>query len=408
MSWSLVADSPVYGQSEVARAVPAAHQKAPLDAPQNTPQVARKNIPQATPQAPQKEAAETRPLLQAEEPRAQVELDETRAHLRETEGKQRDALEELRGIQEALALTSGQIEHTGERLIHIQTELVETQSKLSEAQARLTLDRKRLARRIVAARRSGDGGYLGVALGARDFQDFLQREEFISRVLRSDMELIRSVRERIAEVEAKEAEIERQRALQGELMASLNAQREAQTQDLARQKAVYDRLEGERSELEAMIARQERDSESVRSMLQPGNRASEELRGAEAEWTGGLILPVAGRMTSRFGRRFHPVLHVWKLHTGVDFGVPTGTAVHAAAGGVVVHSGWLGAYGNAVVIDHGGGVSTLYGHCSSLSVRTGQSVTAGEVISYSGSTGYSTGPHLHFEKRVNGSPVPPL
>lgn len=106
--------------------------------------------------------------------------------------------------------------------------------------------------------------------------------------------------------------------------------------------------------------------------------------------------------------RFHPILKKTKLHTGVDFACPSGTSVKAAASGTVIMAGWMGAYGNAVVIDHGGGVSTLYGHNSRVACRAGQEVKQGQVIAYSGSTGWSTGPHCHFEVRRNGVPVNPF
>ena len=96
------------------------------------------------------------------------------------------------------------------------------------------------------------------------------------------------------------------------------------------------------------------------------------------------------------------------LHPGIDIGVPTGTPIHAAAAGTVIYCGWMSGYGNLVMIDHGGDLATLYGHQSRIAVSCGESVTQGQVIGYSGCTGFCTGPHVHFEVRVNGSPVDPL
>ncbi|NMC81398.1 MAG: M23 family metallopeptidase, partial [Armatimonadetes bacterium] len=110
----------------------------------------------------------------------------------------------------------------------------------------------------------------------------------------------------------------------------------------------------------------------------------------------------------RFGMRFHPILHRYKLHTGVDIAAPTGTPVFAAAAGEVVHAGYWGAYGNAVIIDHGGGVTTLYGHLSRINCRVGATVNKGQHVGAVGNTGWSTGSHLHFEKRRNGQPVSPM
>ena len=119
-------------------------------------------------------------------------------------------------------------------------------------------------------------------------------------------------------------------------------------------------------------------------------------------------LPVAGRITSPFGYRFHPILHTMKLHTGVDIAAPIGTPVFAVGAGMVVWAGRRGGYGNAVIIDHGGGKATLYGHMSAVLVRSGQTVAGRQQIGRVGSTGISTGPHCHFEVRINGVPVNPL
>ena len=116
----------------------------------------------------------------------------------------------------------------------------------------------------------------------------------------------------------------------------------------------------------------------------------------------GFIWPVHGVLTSGYGWRWG------RMHEGIDLAVGVGTPVVAAAAGTVIVAGWLGGYGNLVVVDHGNGVSTAYGHNTSVTVGVGQSVAQGQLISYSGNTGHSTGPHLHFEVRINGAPVDPL
>jgi murein DD-endopeptidase MepM/ murein hydrolase activator NlpD len=119
-------------------------------------------------------------------------------------------------------------------------------------------------------------------------------------------------------------------------------------------------------------------------------------------------LPVRGRLSSRFGMRYHPILHRNKVHTGDDLAASRGTPIHAAKDGTVLYAGWTKGYGNTVIIDHGNGVTTLYGHASKTVARAGQHVKGGDYIANVGSTGYSTGPHLHFEVRKNGKPVNPL
>ena len=120
-----------------------------------------------------------------------------------------------------------------------------------------------------------------------------------------------------------------------------------------------------------------------------------------------MIWPVSGEITSPFGWRTHPIFGSSRFHSGLDIGADYGVPIVAAQSGVVIEAGWIGGYGNTVMIDHGGGIVTLYGHNQSLAVDVGQSVAQGQVISYCGSTGNSTGPHCHFEVRLNGEPVSP-
>jgi len=117
---------------------------------------------------------------------------------------------------------------------------------------------------------------------------------------------------------------------------------------------------------------------------------------------------VVGEVTSGFGYRIHPIFNVRRMHTGIDIDADTGDPIKAASGGTVVSAGWRGGYGKCVVIAHSGGLATLYGHMSEIKVSVGQAVKKGQVIGKVGSTGYSTGPHLHFEVRVNGDCVDPL
>ena len=154
-------------------------------------------------------------------------------------------------------------------------------------------------------------------------------------------------------------------------------------------------------EVEGELTALEREQDKIEAAI----RAAQQAGG---EKLGSLRWPVSGSVSSPFGYRTHPISGVRKLHTGVDISVGSGVKIVAAGKGVVILASWYGGYGHTVVIDHGGGLSTLYAHQSSLAVSVGQSVAAGDVIGYVGSTGYSTGPHLHFETRDFGVPVDPM
>ena len=173
--------------------------------------------------------------------------------------------------------------------------------------------------------------------------------------------------------------------------------KEAEQQELLDQ-AIYDRDTSERAYEELMAA-----SEEVANMIRRSNMS---YSGAPAG-SGGMIWPLSGPVTSEFGWRTHPIFGTARFHSGLDIGGDYGLPIYAAASGTVIHAGWISGYGNTVIIDHGGGVTTLYGHNDSLNVGVGQTVSQGQVIAMCGSTGNSTGPHCHFEVRENGEPVSP-
>jgi murein DD-endopeptidase MepM/ murein hydrolase activator NlpD len=164
-------------------------------------------------------------------------------------------------------------------------------------------------------------------------------------------------------------------------------------------------LQTEQSKLRAMLAARARAEAARRRAAGGGSSGGS----APAPSSGVLSYPVAGPITSGFGLRYHPILHIWRLHSGTDFGVACGTPVHAAAAGTIISAGWAGGYGNRVVIDHGylrgGDLATTYNHLTRI-VASG-SVSRGQLIAYSGTTGLSTGCHLHFETLVNGNYVNP-
>ncbi|MGZ4320330.1 MAG: M23 family metallopeptidase, partial [Gaiellaceae bacterium] len=178
--------------------------------------------------------------------------------------------------------------------------------------------------------------------------------------------------------------------------SSLSTAREHQKVALD-QLSAQDRAEAE--EIDALQAASARIADQIRAAQAQSGSASSPSPAANP---GGLQWPVQGPVTSPFGWRWG------RMHEGIDIAVGSGTPVHAAAAGTVIYAGWEEGYGNFVVIDHGGGIATAYGHNTSVAVAVGQQVQQGQVIAYSGSTGHSTGPHVHFEVRVNGNPVDPL
>jgi murein DD-endopeptidase MepM/ murein hydrolase activator NlpD len=179
---------------------------------------------------------------------------------------------------------------------------------------------------------------------------------------------------------------------------------DAETMREQRAQKLY-KAEEEKRKSEAEYDRLLAISDNIKSMLQGMESASAM---PSSGGNGSFVWPCSGTITSYFGWRVHPIFGTRKYHSGMDIGVDYGTPIHAAAAGVVIYSGWMGGYGYAIMIDHGGGLVTIYGHNSSLSVGEGQRVSQGQVVALAGSTGYSTGPHCHFEVRLHGEVTEPL
>jgi murein DD-endopeptidase MepM/ murein hydrolase activator NlpD len=233
------------------------------------------------------------------------------------------------------------------------------------------------------------------SLQALEDQEATQRRSIAGRRddVAASVEVLALVEVRRAEhaqdVAASTAAVESELASQQSLLAQLDS-------EVAEFEDELDVLEAEQDRIVALIAaEQQDDGEEVDEGEEPSQSSS------------GFVRPVPGPISSGFGPRYHPILGYMRLHTGVDMSAAQGDPIRAALAGRVILGSYYGGYGNAVIIDHGGGMTTLYAHQSALEVGYGDQVEAGEVIGYVGSTGLSTGPHLHFEVRMDGVPVDP-
>ncbi len=309
-----------------------------------------------------------------------------------------------------------------DQLVAQETTLGDVRNELGNLYLDLAATRQRLdAERLLAqdwARQlymtaGQDDAYL--ALAATDLNDISLGMEYLDRVSEEtnrvihEFEALRQREERQAELaEVREAEVAAAVAVLQSIEVDLadteaqQAERQAEVAaEVERQRNLLATIEHDLShfegELDALASEQAQIEQAIKAAATGGGVAP-----------GSMVRPVPGAITSAFGPRTHPILGYVRMHTGVDFRAPYGQSIRAAASGTVVLAGSYGGYGNTVVISHGGGVSTLYAHQSSLAVRRGDTVTAGDTVGYVGSTGLSTGPHLHFEVRENGSPVNPM
>ena len=333
-------------------------------------------------------------------------LTRSKVRLREVRREERRVLSELEDIDRSQEATELRLQQLARELAGSRTAAQAAATRLAVTERRLAEHRARLRGRLRTVYMYGRTGYVDVLLGADDVREFVTRWHFVSTIVRADGRIIREYAE---DVEEHRALIETLRQEQARLAAvsaeTAARQREVEAREQAKRSALA-RLRQERRAFERMVRELEEDSRQVEALIRRSQRATS--RGvALARSLSGFIWPARGVFTSGYGIRRHPIFRIRRMHTGQDIAAPYGTPVQAASDGRVIYTGWFGGYGKIVVIDHGDGVSTLYAHLSKILTRSGARLRRGEVVGRIGSTGYSTGPHVHFEVRVNGRPIDP-
>lgn len=323
----------------------------------------------------------------------------------EAVNKLRTAQAELAACEARLAKAERDLAAAKDERERIRGEVVKAQAAVDLAKQQLAQAQALLGQRLLAIRKSGDVDYFQVVVGATDFTELAGRTYLFSELAESDAAMVERIDKRRQETERQVVELERMRRQVEAEQRKIQEAREAIQVERARRSQLAVAAEEEVRRANAEIAQLEADAAYLTARIQAITSSG---GGYEGEWTGPWGRPVAGRLTSPFGYRVHPILRVRKMHTGVDLSAPSGTPIVAAGDGKVIYVGWRGGYGNTVIIDHGGGRTTLYAHMSGFVCAAGQVVQRGQQIGRVGSTGLSTGPHLHWEVRVNGQPVNPL
>jgi len=323
---------------------------------------------------------------------------------------------ELAVLQTKLAAVEANLAKTKAELTRLRGRLRAKKRELHQAEAELAWQQKVFVKRVVETYKTGDVDYIDVLLGSAGWEDLVTRFRLVRQLVGHDNLLVTQLdaaRRKVARQKASLAKTTAAKAAaeadlsdrQAEL-ATLKAQVVAKQQTVLAARQAKERTLAQVVQTRKGYEQQERELLAESHQLQAiiaGNSGSGTVHG-----TGRLVWPVAGPVVSGFGWRVHPIFHVRKFHTGIDIGAGYGTPIHAADSGTVIYAAGMSGYGNVIVIDHGGGLSTLYAHQSGFATGMGAGVSRGQVIGYVGSTGYSTGPHLHFEVRVGGSPVDPM
>jgi murein DD-endopeptidase MepM/ murein hydrolase activator NlpD len=328
---------------------------------------------------------------------------------------QQEAEKRLDGLNQNLQLTDTQIQDSEMRLQAAAQRLQQLEAELGEAESYYqALQNGTIARLRVMQRSPANHGW-SVLLQSQNINDFLRRRRHLKLVYEGDQKILVRLTEEANRINQQRLLVEQQKNEIALIRQQLLAQKSDYQGQAGQQQDLVQRLNNDRLALEAAQQQLQRDSDALGGLIQQ-KIAEAKARAAAAKTasrrnyisgTGILSIPSDGPISSPFGWRTHPLLGNHRFHSGLDFAAGYGAPIRAADSGQVIYAGWYGGYGKAVIIDHGKGMTTLYGHCSELHVSEGQSVKRGQVISAVGSTGLSTGPHLHFEVRRDGSPQNP-
>ena len=330
---------------------------------------------------------------------------------------QQAAQNRLTGIANNLQTTNSQIKDSELRLQQASQRLQQLEANLAVTQKAYEARQVATVARLRYLQRSPVSQGWAVLLQSRNISDFISRRHQLKLVYQADQQILAKLSTQADLIYKQKTEVEEQKneiALIREQLLAQKADYQTQAQT---QSELIQRLNSDRFALDAAQNQLERDSKSLETLIQQKIAEAQAREEAQAKanirtnvivkGTGLFALPSSAPTSSPFGWRVHPILGYRRFHAGLDFAASYGSTIRAADSGTVIMAGWYGGYGRTVIISHGGGVTTLYGHTSQLYVSEGQTVEKGQAIAAVGSTGLSTGPHLHFEVRRNGTPVNP-
>lgn len=342
--------------------------------------------------------------LKKQQKETQQELDKIEKEKKNLGNQMKDVESEIAKLDKQVSDATVELEKVEKDLKILNEDIDKTLEELEEAEEKIGDKQDTFNSRLRVMYKNGDVGYLEVLLAAANIGDFLSRKDMVQSIVNHDVELIKYMKDQRDIINNKKTELQAKRASVEVTRNKLDDRK----QELARANRAK-RLYMEELLQNDKILEEEEDklikfAKEIDSKIVKLQRVEGPYSGGAMQWP----VPVYKRISDYFGYRIHPVLKTKKLHTGIDIASAAGNKVVAANDGTVIYSGTLGGYGKTIMIDHGGGIVTLYGHNSSLVVSEGAQVKRGDTIAKIGSTGISTGPHCHFEVRKNGSYVDPM
>jgi murein DD-endopeptidase MepM/ murein hydrolase activator NlpD len=330
---------------------------------------------------------------------------------------QRDSLRvEVEELAALVADAEGRLARAARSLEIVEAELGAKTAELNQTLEGLSVAHAELQARAVEIYKDGPASIFDFVFGATDFRDLVSRFQYVVRIFSSDEARLEEIQAAKARALVEREAITTLRDSAAEQFTSLQSERDRVSRLKrsvdARQSQLTSELRGQYRDLEHVQSQKARYLREQQELEAESRRIASFLKGrgggAASAGPGGMIWPTSGPVTSGYGWRTHPIFGTRRFHSGIDIGAPSGQGVSAAAGGEVIYAGPKSGYGNTVIVDHGGGLATLYAHLSAITAGTGRQLGRGDRLGRVGCSGYCTGPHLHFEVRVNGEPQNPM
>lgn len=332
--------------------------------------------------------------------------EELQKRLHEARRKEQAALQKLSRIKNKLSETNNTLNVSKNKLVRTENKIQECETNITRTKTQEEITSDEAGARLRQIYEGQRLGLLEMLFQVSSLQSLLDLFYYQERIAEADRKLLSALREKAAALLAKKDQLGSQKSHLGEMVSEfarkalqLNKEKDSQEQMAERlrtQRAFYEQAERQLAQESTQLERQ------IVDMVQSKGGAN--LK----QGSGSLSMPLKASITSPFGWRRHPIFGVKKFHTGIDLAGPNHSPIKAADSGSVLYAGWYGGYGKVVIVSHGKGMATLYAHLSKVNVSPGNNVHKGDVIGYEGTTGFSTGPHLHFEVRVDGKPNNPL
>ena len=342
------------------------------------------------------------------------EINQTKVTVNKYKAEEKNALKALQAVEDDLENTRNRITKAEKDLAYLKTRLAQTQKELTAAEGALEDKQEEykdtlanLEKKLVAIYKAGNPKYMELLFSSKDFAEFVGKSEYLRAMVEYDkgtLDVLKEEQEDLADrteaAERKKRELEKTQAGITKLMSQLEADEASLSAKYEAREKYLAQIQKEKVKWEKELAEEEKQSRELESLIR--SKQASRTTGEPSRLLGRMIWPVEGRVSSEFGWRVHPIFKDRRFHAGMDIAAPKGTPVKAAAAGKVLDARYISGYGYTVILDHSGGITSLYAHNSKLSVKSGNSVKQGDTIAKAGSTGWSTGPHVHFEVREDG------